>query len=101
MRADLKACTLENIAFELIPDFGNTADFRRTKCMRQRGWTATPREGIYDYARIHAEPVTPTGPPVTVNTSCPPGTHKEGQGCRYDSAPGAAPSTEPTWATGF
>jgi hypothetical protein len=85
MRADLRACTLENLAFEFIPDFGITSDLHRNKCMRQRGWAATPREGVYDYARIRAEPLTPTGTPAAIDTSCPPGSHKDGQGCRYDA----------------
>jgi hypothetical protein len=71
MRADLKDCAWETVAFEFIPDFGITSDFHRNKCMKQRGWAATPRQGVYDYSRF-----------------------PESSG-RFP-----APSTEPAWATG-
>jgi hypothetical protein len=53
MRVDLKACLQEGIAFELIPDFGGTAERHRMKCMRQRGWVADVYRGksIPDFSR--------------------------------------------------
>jgi hypothetical protein len=110
MRADLRACTLGEgaWAYALIPDFGITADHKRVKCMRERGWEAGPERsaGIRDYARFVPASAAPSGSPVAIDTSCPPGTVKDGQGCRYDVAPaveaGPALTTtaEPAWATG-
>jgi hypothetical protein len=91
MRADLRACTLEDGAwlFALIPDFGTTADYQRVKCMKQRGWQAGPDRsggGIRDYARIDADA-----------SRCPERYAWNGNGC---SEVTSAPSAAPVWATG-
>jgi hypothetical protein len=69
LHADLEACLRENIAFGLIPDFGITGRFHRTKCYRERGWVAI--DGFNTFSRIDADTPAPPSSPLVPAVTAP------------------------------